>query len=64
MPAWIYKPGAVRWRKHRGNDDARAARAPKGWEVEAMVLDEHPVTGKPFKQYQWWIKETYTGDRA
>ena len=62
MPAWIYEPGAVRWRKHTGNHDVRSTRAPKGWDVEAMILDEHPVTGKPLKQAQWWIKETFTGE--
>ena len=62
MPAWIYKPGAVRWRKHTGNHDVRATRAPKGWDIEAMILDEHPVTGQPLKNPGWWIKETYTGE--
>lgn len=62
MPAWIYKPGAVRWRKHMGSGDVRVTRAPKGWDVEAMILDEHPITGKPLKQAQWWIKETFTGE--
>ena len=62
MPAWIYKPGATRWRKHSGKYDVRCHEAPKGWDVEAMILDEHPITGKPLKQGQWWIKETYTGE--
>jgi len=54
----------VRWRKHTGNHDVRATCAPKGWDTEAMILDEHPVTGQPLKNPGWWIKETYTGDRA
>ena len=62
MTTWNYELGATRWRKHTGNHDVRATRAPKGWDIEAMTLDEHPVTGKPLKQAQWWIKETFTGE--
>lgn len=64
MATWSYELGAVRWRKHTGNGDVRATRAPKGWDIEATILDEHPVTGQPLKNPGWWIKETYTGDRA
>lgn len=45
------------WRRGRARHPC-----PEGWDVEALILDEHPITGKPFKQYQWWIKETYTGE--
>ena len=62
MATWSYELGATRWRKHSGKYDVRCHEAPKGWSIEVMILDEHPVTGKPFKRGQWWIKETYTGE--
>jgi len=62
MATWSYELGATRWREHSGKYDVRCHKAPKGWDVEALILDEHPVTGKPLKRGQWWIKETYTGE--
>lgn len=52
----FYEPGTVRWRRHTGSYDVRAHRAP-GWEVEAVLLDYNPVTGKPLRQPQWWFRE-------
>ena len=52
-----YEPGTVRWRKHDDKDDVRTHRMP-GWKVEAMQLDEHPITGSSFLHTQWWFKET------
>lgn len=60
---YIYEPGTVRWRKFTGSGDVRGYRAARGWDVEAMLLDNHPITGQPLKpnaNSQWWIKETYT----
>ena len=56
-----YPPGTVRWRKHNGNDDVRAHRV-AGWDIEADLLDYHPLTGKAFLRSQWWFKETRRDD--
>lgn len=61
MP-YIYTRGCVRWKRFTGDYDVRLYRAPRGWKVEAEILDEHPVTGKQFVRGQWWIKETYVGE--
>lgn len=53
----LYEPGAVRWRKHDGNGDVRAHRIP-GWDIEAHLIDTHPISGKPLLGSQWWFKET------
>lgn len=54
-----YQFGATRWLRFTGDGDVRLHRPPKGWEAEAVMLDSHPITGKAFKQAQWWIKETF-----
>ena len=59
-----YEPGAVRWKRHTGNRDVRSCAPPKGWEREAHMLEEHPVTGRPFRRVQGWFRDTYTGDRS
>ena len=64
MATWHYELGATRWRKHSGGYDVRCHEAPKGWEAYAECLEYHPITGKPLKQAQWWIKETYTGEQV
>jgi len=64
MTTWHYELGATRWRKHSGGYDVRCHEAPKGWEAYAECLEYHPITGKPLKQAQWWIKETYTGEQV
>ncbi len=56
-----YIVGAIRWRRHTSGDP-RGYRAAKGWDVEAMLLDYHPITGKNLKQSQWWIREEYRGN--
>ena len=48
-----------RWFKWTKNDEIRSYKPPKGWIANAELLDHHPVTGKPFKQSQWWIIEQY-----
>lgn len=60
--SYHYIPGAIRWKRYTGHDDVRCYRAPKGWEVFAMVLDYHPTTDHHLPQAQWWIRETYIGD--
>lgn len=60
--SYHYLCGAVRWKRYTGPNDVRCYRAPKGWEVFAMLLDEHPTTGRPLRFNQWWIRETYIGD--
>jgi len=62
MTTWSYELGATRWRKHSGGYDVRCHEAPKGWEAYAECLEYPPITGKPLKQAQWWIKETFTGE--
>lgn len=52
-----YPPGTVRWRRHNGKGDVRGHRVP-GWDIEADLLTEHPITGKPLPSAQWWFKET------
>ncbi len=59
---YAYELGAVRWKRHNGKKDVRAHRPPKGWEAIADVLEYHPVTGRPFRFSQWWIREVYTGN--
>jgi hypothetical protein len=39
----------------------RGYRPPKGWDAEADTPEYHPITGRPIR-YQWWIKETFTGE--
>ena len=60
--SYVYRPGTVRWKRHTGPGDVRGTRPPKGWEREAVLLDEHPVTRKRFKQVQWWFRDTYEGN--
>lgn len=57
---YIYKPGAVRWKKLTSGDP-RAHRPSKGWDATADLVDRHPVTGREFKVSQWWIREVYLG---
>lgn len=64
MATYHYEIGAVRWRKHDGKRDVRAHRAPKGWSAFAGLLCHHPITGKPLRNgSQWWIRETYEGEK-
>jgi hypothetical protein len=61
---YFYEVGAIRW-KHHTQGDPRGFRPAKGWSAEAMVIDDHPITAKPFKLgAQWWIKETFEGEDA
>lgn len=60
--AYQYLPGATRWRRFDGHGDVRGYRAPKGWVAFAHSIDQHPITGKPLSQSQWWIEETFEGD--
>lgn len=55
-----YNPGTCRWFRWQGWGDIRGYRAPEGWTVSGVAqFDEHPITGKPFKDgAQWWICET------
>lgn len=50
-----YEVGAVRWRR-LVHGDPRGYRANSGWDVEAQLIDNHPITGKPLKMSQWWIR--------
>lgn len=58
--AYQYERGAVRWRRNPGGD-VRGYRPNKGWDAEAMLIDHHPITFRPLKNSQWWIRERYTG---
>ena len=60
--AYLYTVGTERFRKFDGDGDVRGYRAPRGWEVEAFTPERHPITGRPLR-YQWWIKETFTGEQ-
>lgn len=62
MTAYIYRRGAERWRRFNGQGDVRSYQAPKGWSAFAHLVDEHPVTGKPLKAAQWWIREVFRGE--
>lgn len=59
-----YEVGATRWFRWTGGRDMdiRGYRTKKGWAADAMMLDVHPITGKPLQRSQWWIKETYDGN--
>ena len=54
-----YPSGTVRWFRWTSSSDVRAHRPHKGWSAEAVMLDEHPLTGRAFPSAQWWMKETY-----
>ena len=56
-----YEPGTVRWFRHEGTHDVRAHRPADGWEAQADRVDYHPVTGRPLRRSEWWIRETYSG---
>ena len=53
----FYQPGTVRWRKHTRDCDVRTC-GRKGWEVEAHLIDRHPLTDKPLPRSEWWLRET------
>lgn len=57
-----YEPGATRWLCT--TNDPRGHCPPKGWSADADTLEYHPVTGNRFETAQWWIKETYIGEKA
>lgn len=59
--SYVYEPGAIRWKRHTGDRDVRATRPPAGWWRQAMLIDRHPVTGRPFKFSQWWLRDVYEG---
>lgn len=54
--------GTERWFKWTGDGDVRSHRPQKGWEAMAWLRDTHPITAKPFKTAQWWIREIFTGE--
>lgn len=61
--AYQYEVGCVRWRRHNpAHGDVRSARRRKGWYLMADLIDRHPITGRPLKFSQWWIREEYLGD--
>ena len=60
MTTYLYEKGAVRWRKNPPGDP-RGYRPAKGWDAEAVLIDYHPLTGRPFRVSTWWIRETYNG---
>lgn len=60
--SYHYEVGAVRWKRWLQQGDPRAYQSRKGWSAQAMVIDEHPITSRPLKQSQWWIREEYEGD--
>lgn len=59
----FYEAGTVRWRKHAGNKDVRACGL-RGWDVEAMLIEFHPITGRQLARSQWWLRETKREDDA
>lgn len=61
--SYLYVKGAVRWKRHNGKHDVRACRPNRGWDRSAMLLDYHPITGRPFRagQCQWWFRDEYMG---
>jgi hypothetical protein len=53
---------AVRWYRYQDAADVRVgARPPKGWQASAEIRDTHPITGRPLKSVQWWVREEYAG---
>lgn len=63
MAKVFYEPGAGRWRRHTASYDVWAYRPAKGWVASAYLLNTHPITGKQFRTSQWWIQETYVGEK-
>jgi len=55
-----YVDGARRWKRFTGPGDVRLYRSNRGWIAQAWVLGTHPITGKSFKQDQWWIFEIFS----
>ena len=62
--SYFYTIGSMRWKRFTGDGDVRAYRAKKGWWVTAHMLDYHPTTDRHLPTSQWWICETYYGDKA
>lgn len=60
----LYEPGAVRWKRWHCKGDVRLHRPAKGWVCYARLLDERPITNRPFAESQWWLREQYYGDQA
>ena len=56
--SYTYLPGTIRARRYDGSGDVRGYRPPKGWEAEAVLVSEHPLTGRSLTAAQWWIIET------
>lgn len=56
-----YVHGATRWFRYTGTGDVRLYRPPQGWHADAQVIDQHPITGKPLPEAQWWIHEVFKG---
>ena len=51
---------AERWFRWRGGDP-RGYRPRQGWEAWPVVIDTHPITGRPLKDSQWWVQERFVG---
>lgn len=58
----VYVRGATRWRRCNKPGDVRAFKPSKGWQADAVLLEGHPTTGKPFQSSQWWIREVFNGE--
>lgn len=58
---YLYVEGAVRWKRHDGKGDVRCCRPNRGWDRNAMLLDYHPITGRPLRTAQWWFRDEYVG---
>ena len=43
--------------------DMRTVYVPRGWKAELEQRTTHPTGGQVLRSIQWWVKETYTGEK-
>lgn len=60
---YSYAPGCVRAKRWRGKGDVRGCRGRRGWSLEAVLTDVHPISGRSLRSAQWWIVESFDGQR-
>lgn len=58
---YSYAQGCVRAKRWRGQGDVRCCRGRRGWSLEAVLTDVHPISGRSLRSSQWWIVESYVG---
>jgi hypothetical protein len=60
---YSYAVGCVRAKRWRGEGDVRGCPGRRGWSLEAVLTDVHPISGHRLRSAQWWIVESFNGQR-